>query len=150
MAVRMLLLQARRSADPMREHEHRCFVSRAGLPAANVIPHDLCDGPPSPASLSRYDALTVGGSGEYYVSRGNLPDAQRGAINSRTSCGSSSISAKKLASKGCLDTAADSTGALPSRATAAASFSTWRRLPRDLLIRCPSSDRPGAAPLRSW
>lgn len=73
MAVRMLLLQARRADDPMREHEHNCFVTRTGLPAENVVPHDLCCGPPPLTMLQRYDSLTVGGSGEYYVSRGNLP-----------------------------------------------------------------------------
>ena len=73
MAVRMLLLQARRGDDPMREHEQRCFVARTGLPPANVVPHDLCDGPPSVTCLRQFDALTVGGSGEFYVSRGNLP-----------------------------------------------------------------------------
>ncbi len=70
---RMLLLQARRSGDPMASHEHRCFVERSGLPADRVVPYDLCNGPPAPADLRAFDALTVGGSGEFYVSRGNLP-----------------------------------------------------------------------------
>ena len=57
----------------MREHEHRCFVARTGLPPENVVPHDLCGGPPCVSCLRQFDALTVGGSGEFYVSRGNLP-----------------------------------------------------------------------------
>jgi len=73
MAVRMLLLQARRLDDPMCEHEHRCFVSRTGLPPGNIVAHNLCEGPPPVARLRRFDALTVGGSGEFYVSEGNLP-----------------------------------------------------------------------------
>lgn len=77
MRVRMLLLQARRADDPMREHEHRCFVRRTGLPPENVVPHDLCCGPPDLRALSDFDSLTVGGSGEYYVSRGNLPHFER-------------------------------------------------------------------------
>ncbi len=71
--VRMLLLQARCAGDPMRQHEHRCFVERTGLPPENVVPHDLCGGPPDPSALRRFDALTVGGSGEFYASRGDLP-----------------------------------------------------------------------------
>ena len=69
----MLLLQARHADDPMCEHEHRCFVSCSGLPPENVVAHDLCEGPPTLERLSRFDALTVGGSGEFYVSRQNLP-----------------------------------------------------------------------------
>jgi GMP synthase (glutamine-hydrolysing) len=73
MPIRMLLLQARRADDPMREHEHRCFADRTGLAEEHVVTHDLCDGPPPLSSLARFDAISVGGSGEYYVSRGNLP-----------------------------------------------------------------------------
>jgi GMP synthase (glutamine-hydrolysing) len=69
----ILLLQARLPDDPMREHEHRCFVDRTGLPAECILSHDLCEGPPSIVDLERYDALSVGGSGAFYVSRGNLP-----------------------------------------------------------------------------
>jgi GMP synthase (glutamine-hydrolysing) len=69
----ILLLQARLPDDPMREHEHRCFVDRTGLPAESISSHDLRDGPPTIADLTRHDALSVGGSGAFYVSRGNLP-----------------------------------------------------------------------------
>jgi len=71
--LKLLLLQARLADDPMREHEHRCFVERTGLEPAAVVPHDLCQGPPTLAALRRHDALTVGGSGDFYVSKGNLP-----------------------------------------------------------------------------
>lgn len=72
--VRMLLLQARRPDDPMREHEHRCFVEQTGLPPERIVCHDLSAGPPRVRMLSQFDALTVGGSADFYVSRGNLPD----------------------------------------------------------------------------
>ncbi len=71
--MRILLLQARNADDPMLAHEHGCFVDRTGLPAEAIEPHDLCGGPPSLSSLLSYDALMVGGSGDYYVSKGNLP-----------------------------------------------------------------------------
>jgi GMP synthase (glutamine-hydrolysing) len=70
---KILLLQARRADDPMASHEHVCFVDGCGLPAENVVPSDLCSGPPSLARLRGYDALMVGGSGDYYVSEANLP-----------------------------------------------------------------------------
>ncbi len=71
--MRILLLQARNAADPMRVHEHGCFAARTGLPAEAIEPHDLCEGPPSLSSLRGYDAMMVGGSGDFYVSKGNLP-----------------------------------------------------------------------------
>ena len=71
--AKILLLQARRDDDPMAAHELACFVERVGLPATHVVPHDLCAGPPTLARVREHDALMVGGSGDYYVSRGNLP-----------------------------------------------------------------------------
>lgn len=73
MQPKILLLQARKADDPMAAHEHGCFVDQTGVPADNVVVHDLCGGPPSLAELRGYDALMVGGSGDYYVSDGNLP-----------------------------------------------------------------------------
>ena len=73
MQPKILLMQARNADDPMAAHEHRCFVVQTGLPAGNVVVHDLCAGPPSLAEVRGYDALMVGGSGDYYVSDGNLP-----------------------------------------------------------------------------
>jgi len=70
--IRFLLLQARLPDDPMKSHEHECFVRGSGLPRENVVVHDLCDGPPSMTDVRRHDALTVGGSGDYYVTRGDL------------------------------------------------------------------------------
>lgn len=71
--MKILLLQARNDDDPMREHEHGCFVARTGLPSEAIVPHDLCEGPPRVSDLRGFDALMVGGSGDYYVSKGNLP-----------------------------------------------------------------------------
>lgn len=61
----------------MREQEHRCFVERTKLPADRVVPHDLLEGPPTLARLRSFDALMVGGSGEFYVSKGDLPGFRR-------------------------------------------------------------------------
>ena len=69
----ILLLQARHADDPMAAHEWTCFVERTGLSATNVVTHDLLEGPPSVSRVREFDALMVGGSGDYYVSQGNLP-----------------------------------------------------------------------------
>ncbi len=72
-SLRLLLLQAREAHDPMRAHEHECFVDRTGLAPAQIVPHDLLEGPPTMAEIRRYDGLLMGGSGEFLVSKGNQP-----------------------------------------------------------------------------
>ena len=70
---KVLLLQGRRADDPMAAHEYACFVDRCCLPVAHVESYDLCDGPPTLSQVREYDALMVGGSGDYYVPDANLP-----------------------------------------------------------------------------
>ena len=72
MSIRLLLLQARLADDPMRERE--CFVRATGLPRENVVPFDLCDRAPTIGETRQFDALTIGGSGDYYVTKGDLTD----------------------------------------------------------------------------
>jgi len=71
--LRVLLLQARRDTDPMRSHEVTCFASTAQVEEHQISVHDLCAGPPKLADVKRYDAVMVGGSGEFYVSARDLP-----------------------------------------------------------------------------
>jgi len=73
MTLKILLLQARGAGDPMARHEHECFVRASGLAADQIVTHDLVAGPPTLAEVRGYDALMVGGSGDYYISKGNLP-----------------------------------------------------------------------------
>lgn len=73
MSVRVLLLQARNPGDPMKAQEHACFVERTGLAADAIVCHNLAEGPPSLDTVLAHDALMVGGSGAYYVSRRDLP-----------------------------------------------------------------------------
>jgi GMP synthase (glutamine-hydrolysing) len=70
---KILLLQARHGDDPMAVHEHECFVRQTGLHSDHVVGHDLCLGPPRKATLGGYDALMVGGAGEFSVAGGTLP-----------------------------------------------------------------------------
>lgn len=72
-SLRALLLQARAPGDPVAASERRAFATAAGLELDRVRTHDLLEGPPSLADIRRHDVLMVGGSGDYYVSKRNLP-----------------------------------------------------------------------------
>jgi GMP synthase (glutamine-hydrolysing) len=74
--MRILLLQARNPEDPAKTEELVSFAEKAGLPPAAFVSHDLLAGPPTLAEVQRYDALMVGGSGDYSVSEHNLPFMQ--------------------------------------------------------------------------
>lgn len=71
--MRFLLLQARNPGDPVREEEVQQFAARLEVPENAIHTWDLLQGPPELAELEAYDALLVGGSGEYDVSKRNLP-----------------------------------------------------------------------------
>ena len=73
MPPKILLLQVRNPGDPVRAEERQSFAHKAGLDLEYIIPWDLLSGPPSIQDVQKYDALMVGGSGDYYVSKKNLP-----------------------------------------------------------------------------
>ncbi len=73
MSLRILLLQARDEGDPVLIEERRSFAQKAGLQVEQIETHDLLTGPPKPGQLERFDALMVGGSGDFYVSDCSLP-----------------------------------------------------------------------------
>jgi GMP synthase (glutamine-hydrolysing) len=73
MKPKILLLQARHADDTARLEELSSFAEMAGLDESNFVPFDLLNGTPSLNDVKRHDALMVGGSGEYYVSKKNLP-----------------------------------------------------------------------------
>ena len=74
MSPRVLLLQARNPDDPVREEERQSFSEKTGLPLKQIEPHDLLTGPPAIEKVRRFDAVMVGGSGDYYVSKRSLPE----------------------------------------------------------------------------
>lgn len=74
MTIKILLLQARQADDAARLEERSSFAAMAGVDEDQVIPYDLLNSTPALAEVRRYDALMVGGSGDYYVSQGNLPN----------------------------------------------------------------------------
>lgn len=74
MTIKILLLQARHADDAARLEERHSFATMAGVDETQVIAYDLLTGTPTLAEVRRYDALMVGGSGDYYVSKENLPN----------------------------------------------------------------------------
>ena len=77
MEPRILLLQARKPDDPMKAQEVSCFSRRTGLALEKIVSHDLLDGPPTLDRARQFDALMVGGSGEFLVSERDLPEFDR-------------------------------------------------------------------------
>jgi GMP synthase (glutamine-hydrolysing) len=71
--LRILLLQARDEDDPMKEEEVLSFAEKSGLTPEQFDQHDLVSGPPKLSRVLDYDAMMVGGSGDYFVSKRNLP-----------------------------------------------------------------------------
>lgn len=68
-----LLLQARHDGDPMREQEQRCFANKIGVEFDQIACWDLLKGPPAFSIVSSYDIFMMGGSGEFLVSKRDLP-----------------------------------------------------------------------------
>jgi GMP synthase (glutamine-hydrolysing) len=61
------LLQARNQDDPVREEEVACFVRQLDVRAEQVTPIDIFSARYDDGMFERFDALLVGGSGEYSV-----------------------------------------------------------------------------------
>lgn len=72
--LQILLLQARHVDDLARHEERQSFADRAGLEIDQIVPFNLLEATPTLADIRRYDALMIGGSGAYNVSKHNLPN----------------------------------------------------------------------------
>ncbi len=70
MPPRILLLQARNHDDLARLEERQSFADKARLDIEQIVPYDLLSGTPTLREALGYDALMVGGSGDFYVSKG--------------------------------------------------------------------------------
>ena len=67
--VKLLLLQIRNQGDPMRDQEIECFAAAAGVEPSQISPWDLLAGRPGGGVVDRHDAVLIGGSGDYSVTR---------------------------------------------------------------------------------
>ncbi len=54
-------------------HEQECFAESCRINLEQITPFDLLDRRPTMEEILRFDTLMVGGSGDFYVTRGNLP-----------------------------------------------------------------------------
>ena len=72
-SLSILLLQARKPDDPVKEDERRSFARRTGLDPDQFVSFNLLERPPTMADFRAHDAVMVGGSGDFYVSRRDLP-----------------------------------------------------------------------------
>lgn len=72
-SLRIALLQARDEEDPVRSEERRSFAIRSGIASEQITAFSVVEEPPSLARLSDFDAVMVGGAGDYFVSLSNLP-----------------------------------------------------------------------------
>lgn len=63
--MRFLLLQIRNENDPIIAQEVNCFATALECDVANVVPFDLLSAVPSRSVLDEFDAVLVGGSGDY-------------------------------------------------------------------------------------
>lgn len=63
--LRYLLLQIRDDDDPMRQREVGCFERALDCPPQNLSTFDLLAGVPEEALLADFDAVLIGGSGNY-------------------------------------------------------------------------------------
>lgn len=70
---RLLLLQIRNEADPMKEHEYSCFLDITKLSKDQLVSIDAVRQEFLDLSLDRFDGLLVGGSGEYSMAN---PEAE--------------------------------------------------------------------------
>ena len=67
--AKLLLLQIRNPEDPMRQQEIECFASALGVDAGQIKPWDLLAGRPGWRFVNQHDAILIGGSGDYSVTR---------------------------------------------------------------------------------
>lgn len=72
-APRLLLLQARRKGDRARGEELESFAHRAGVEPEQLISHDLLAGAPTLSEARAHDGVLIGGAGDFYVSKRDLP-----------------------------------------------------------------------------
>ena len=65
--MRLLVLQCRFPTDPMLEHEQGCFTATTGRSAEELHFHNVVERMPSMNEVEVYDAVILGGSGDFSV-----------------------------------------------------------------------------------
>lgn len=71
--MKVLLIQLRPDSET-EQHELDCFLKQSGLSATSVSTLNVLKKVPSRADLTGVDALVIGGSGDYLLSNGDIPE----------------------------------------------------------------------------
>ncbi|PIQ67833.1 hypothetical protein COY25_02225 [Candidatus Uhrbacteria bacterium CG_4_10_14_0_2_um_filter_41_7] len=71
--MKVLLIQLRPDSET-EQHELECFVHQSGLKAEDVVSLNVLEKIPSETDLNGVDALVIGGSGDYLLSNGDIPE----------------------------------------------------------------------------
>ena len=77
MSLSILLLQAREAGDEAKDEERLSFAEMANIDVGQIVAFDLLKEMPTLDQIQGHDALMVGGSGAYYVTKGNLPGFEK-------------------------------------------------------------------------
>jgi len=73
MQPKIVLIQARNPDDAMARHELKCFAQKLELEESQLEVRNLLQGPVNVKELLTSQAIFLGGSGNYYASKGDLP-----------------------------------------------------------------------------
>jgi GMP synthase (glutamine-hydrolysing) len=71
--MRLLVLQSRYTSDPMLDHERDCFVAATGRTRRELHFRNSVVGLPKPSEIETFDALILGGSGDFSVAERDQP-----------------------------------------------------------------------------
>jgi GMP synthase (glutamine-hydrolysing) len=73
MQPKIVLIQARNPKDVMARHELKCFAQKLELDESQIKVRNLLQAPVKFEDLKDSQAVFLGGSGNYYASKGDLP-----------------------------------------------------------------------------
>ncbi len=76
MEPRILLLQIRDADDPMIKHEFDCFVKMCEVAPERITAHNVVATAPKPDLWRDFDAVMVGGSGDYSIAARPFPNIE--------------------------------------------------------------------------
>jgi GMP synthase (glutamine-hydrolysing) len=71
--MRLLILQSRFPSDPMLDHERGCFIAATGRDVDELHFRNVMGGVPSVEEVTAYDAVIIGGSGDFSVVERDQP-----------------------------------------------------------------------------
>lgn len=71
--MRLLVLQSRFPSDPMLDHERGCFIAATGLETDELHFRNVMGGVPTVDEVVAYDAVILGGSGDFSVAERDQP-----------------------------------------------------------------------------